>query len=187
MNTSDRFVRFAGECEVMAKFSRTPENRAVWSGLAERWICCAKLMDHRDSEDRSRRFFKRHLKAVHTVRHKLSQARSGTSKLTPFRSRAHPSVAQVVSEVPRDDRESALQDRIALLAALRSALESHARRQLFRTELNDFPARNSLGRSSPRSAVVARNCLSTYCNHARSPMVPVNFGNGAAWSGSRHN
>ena len=37
MNTSDRFLRFAAECEVMAKFSRTPENRAVWNGLAERW------------------------------------------------------------------------------------------------------------------------------------------------------
>jgi hypothetical protein len=37
MNTSDRFLRFAAECEVMAKFSRTPENRTVWSGLAQRW------------------------------------------------------------------------------------------------------------------------------------------------------
>ena len=51
MNTSDRFLRFAAECEVMAKFSPTPENRAVWSGLAERWIRCAKLMDHQDSND----------------------------------------------------------------------------------------------------------------------------------------
>jgi hypothetical protein len=32
MNTSDRFVRFAAECEVMAKF--TPENRAVWTQRA---------------------------------------------------------------------------------------------------------------------------------------------------------
>jgi hypothetical protein len=48
MNTSDRFLRFAAECEVMAKFSRSPENRAVWSGLAERWIRCAKLMDHQE-------------------------------------------------------------------------------------------------------------------------------------------
>jgi hypothetical protein len=50
MNTSDRFLRFAAECEVMAKFSRTPENRAVWNGLAERWVRCAKLMDRKDSE-----------------------------------------------------------------------------------------------------------------------------------------
>jgi hypothetical protein len=69
MNTSDRFLRFAAECEVMAKFSRSPENRAVWSGLAERWIRCAKLMDHQDSESHSRRFLKRHPKAVYSSAH----------------------------------------------------------------------------------------------------------------------
>jgi hypothetical protein len=69
MNTSDRFLRFAAECEVMAKFSPTPENRAVWSGLAERWIRCAKLMDHQDSESHSRRSLKRHPKAVYSSAH----------------------------------------------------------------------------------------------------------------------
>ena len=69
MNTSDRFLRFAAECEVMAKFSRTPENRAVWNGLAERWICCAKLMDHQDLECCSRRSLKRHPKPVYSSAH----------------------------------------------------------------------------------------------------------------------
>jgi len=70
MNTSDRFLRFAAECEVMAKFSRTPENRAVWSGLAERWIRCARLMNHQDySEGRSRRSLKRHPKPVYSSAH----------------------------------------------------------------------------------------------------------------------
>ena len=69
MNTSDRFLRFAAECEVMAKFSRPPENRTVWSGLAQRWPRCAELVDQQDSDERSRRSLKRHLKAVHTVRH----------------------------------------------------------------------------------------------------------------------
>ena len=69
MNTSDRFLRFAAECEVMAKFSRTSENRTVWSGLAQRWTRCAELVDQQDSDERSRRSLKRHLKAVHTVRH----------------------------------------------------------------------------------------------------------------------
>jgi hypothetical protein len=69
MNTSDRFLRFAAECEVMAKFSRTPENRAVWSGLAKRWIRCAKLMDRQDSESHSRRFLKRYPKAVYSSAH----------------------------------------------------------------------------------------------------------------------
>ena len=69
MNTSDRFLRFAAECKVMAKCSRTPENRAVWSGLAQRWVRCAELVDQQDSNDRSRRSLKRHLKAVHTIQH----------------------------------------------------------------------------------------------------------------------
>jgi hypothetical protein len=69
MNTSDRFLKFAAECQVMAKFSPSSENRAVWRGLAQRWIRCAELMDHQDSEEDSRRSLNRHLKAVHSVRH----------------------------------------------------------------------------------------------------------------------
>lgn len=45
MHTTDRFLKFAAECEVMAKFTRSPENKAVWSGLAQRWVRCAELMD----------------------------------------------------------------------------------------------------------------------------------------------
>ena len=69
MNTPDRFLRFAAECEAMAKFSLSSENRAVWRGLAQRWIRCAELMDHQDSEDNNRRSLKRHLKAVQPIRH----------------------------------------------------------------------------------------------------------------------
>jgi hypothetical protein len=45
MHAADRFLKFAAECEVMAKFTRNPENRAVWNGLAQRWIRCAQLTD----------------------------------------------------------------------------------------------------------------------------------------------
>ena len=69
MNTSDRFLRFAAECQVMTKFSPSSENRAVWRALAQRWIRCAELIDHQDSEDHTRRSLKRHLKAVQPVRH----------------------------------------------------------------------------------------------------------------------
>ncbi len=71
MNTPDRFLRFAAECEAMAKFSRSPENRAVWSGLADRWIRCAKLLDHQDSEyhSRRRRSLKRQPKAEYSSAH----------------------------------------------------------------------------------------------------------------------
>ena len=45
MDTADRFLRFAAECEVMAKFTRSQENKAVWTGLAQRWLRCAELID----------------------------------------------------------------------------------------------------------------------------------------------
>jgi hypothetical protein len=47
MDTTDQFLRFAAECEVMAKFTRSAENRAVWTGLAQRWMRCAELMEHK--------------------------------------------------------------------------------------------------------------------------------------------
>jgi hypothetical protein len=61
MNAADRFLRFAAECEVMAKFSRSPENRTAWSGLAQRWQRCAELVyrqysnDHASSQKRRRK------------------------------------------------------------------------------------------------------------------------------------
>jgi hypothetical protein len=45
MNTSEKFLRFAAECEVMAKFTRSAESRATWNRLAERWIRCAEMVD----------------------------------------------------------------------------------------------------------------------------------------------
>ncbi len=52
MNTADRFLRFAAECEVMAKISRSSENRSVWNRLAQRWQRCAELFDNLYSDDR---------------------------------------------------------------------------------------------------------------------------------------
>ena len=45
MDTTDQFLRFAAECEVMARFTRNPENKAIWNGLAQRWLRCAELLD----------------------------------------------------------------------------------------------------------------------------------------------
>lgn len=45
MDTTDQFLRFAAECEVMARFTRSPQNKAIWNGLAQRWLRCAELMD----------------------------------------------------------------------------------------------------------------------------------------------
>lgn len=44
MDAMDRFLRFAAECEGMAKVSRGRENKAVWNGLAQRWMRCAQMM-----------------------------------------------------------------------------------------------------------------------------------------------
>ncbi len=68
MNTADRFLRFAAECEVMAKFSRSPENRSVWNGLAQRWQRCAELFDEQYSDDRICSV-KRYPKAMHSSAH----------------------------------------------------------------------------------------------------------------------
>jgi hypothetical protein len=45
MEPSERFLRFAAECELMAKFTRSPENKTVWTRMAERWLRCAHLYD----------------------------------------------------------------------------------------------------------------------------------------------
>jgi hypothetical protein len=43
MNPSEEFRRFAGECRAMAKFTRSPENKATWDRLAARWVRLAEL------------------------------------------------------------------------------------------------------------------------------------------------
>jgi hypothetical protein len=48
MRPAERFLKYAAECEIMSKLSRSTDNRAVWDGLAQRWIRCAKLADQLD-------------------------------------------------------------------------------------------------------------------------------------------
>jgi hypothetical protein len=49
MHTSDRLLKFAAECEVMAKLARSRENKIVWNGLAQRWLRCVELINKLDS------------------------------------------------------------------------------------------------------------------------------------------
>lgn len=60
MPATDRFLKFAAECEVMAKFTRNRESRAVWNGLAERWIRCAQLADQTHTTSRRGTAKRRH-------------------------------------------------------------------------------------------------------------------------------
>jgi hypothetical protein len=49
MNTAEHFLRYAAECEAMAKFTHSRENKAVWHQLAERWLRMADLVERRDT------------------------------------------------------------------------------------------------------------------------------------------
>ena len=60
MNASERFLKFAAECELMAKFTPSPENEMVWHGMAERWIRCAELSERQHSLARAAGSTKRH-------------------------------------------------------------------------------------------------------------------------------
>jgi hypothetical protein len=69
MHTTDRFLRFAAECEVMAKFTRNPQNKAVWNGLAQRWLRCAELMDQEQANVRLASAAKRQRTFLHNMAH----------------------------------------------------------------------------------------------------------------------
>jgi hypothetical protein len=60
MDASDKFLRFAAECESMAKFTRNAESRATWNGLAERWIRCAQLVERQSAALQRDKLAKRH-------------------------------------------------------------------------------------------------------------------------------
>ena len=49
MNTAERFLRFAAECEAMAKITHSRENKTVWHQLAERWLRIADLVERQDT------------------------------------------------------------------------------------------------------------------------------------------
>jgi hypothetical protein len=69
MDASERFLKFAAECELMAKFSPTAENKLVWRGMAERWIRCAELIERQDSATHIVGSIKRHGKAARSWAH----------------------------------------------------------------------------------------------------------------------
>jgi hypothetical protein len=69
MNPSEKFLRFAAECELMAKFTRSPENKTVWTRMAERWLRCAQLYDQEASAARTTMSTKRHRAPTHSWAH----------------------------------------------------------------------------------------------------------------------
>jgi hypothetical protein len=69
MDTSEKFLRFAAECELMAKFTRSPENKTVWTGMAERWLRCAQLYDRKSAIAHSGSSARRHRTPAHSSAH----------------------------------------------------------------------------------------------------------------------
>jgi hypothetical protein len=60
MDPSERFLRFAAECELMAKFTHSPENKTVWTRMAERWVRCARLYEGKNAMTRYSGSTRRH-------------------------------------------------------------------------------------------------------------------------------
>jgi hypothetical protein len=69
MDTSEKFLRFAAECELMAKFTRSPEDKTVWTRMAERWLRCARLYDRETSIAHAGSAARRHRTPAHSSAH----------------------------------------------------------------------------------------------------------------------
>ena len=67
MNPSEKFLRFAAECEFMAKFTHNPENKTVRSRMAERWLRCAEFFESQNSAAHRSSSAKHHRKPTLTV------------------------------------------------------------------------------------------------------------------------
>jgi hypothetical protein len=69
MDTSERFLRFAAECELMAKATRDRENKTVWRSIAQRWIRCAELVEQQNSSALAAHSMKHRGKPAFTLAH----------------------------------------------------------------------------------------------------------------------
>ena len=55
MTTSEKFLRFAAECETIAHSAGDQGTKAVWRGFAARWLQCAESIDRRSAAAKLRR------------------------------------------------------------------------------------------------------------------------------------
>jgi hypothetical protein len=62
MSAAEKFRKFASECRVMAEFAGSRESKAIWDGLAARWVRCAELNELRWSTETLDRIARRHQK-----------------------------------------------------------------------------------------------------------------------------
>ena len=64
VDASERFLKFAAECELMAKFTPSRANKTVWRRMAERWIRCAEFIERQDSLVHTAGLTKRHRRSA---------------------------------------------------------------------------------------------------------------------------
>jgi hypothetical protein len=64
MSAAEKFRKFAGECRAMAKSARSRESKAIWDGLAVRWVQCAELNELRSSMATVDRMARRHRRPI---------------------------------------------------------------------------------------------------------------------------
>jgi len=64
MNPSEEFRRYSTECGHMADDLRDPASKAMWNGMAQRWLRCAELYDIQQSAVHNASRIKLHRRAV---------------------------------------------------------------------------------------------------------------------------
>jgi hypothetical protein len=69
MDPSEKFLRFAAECQLMAKSARNRENKTVWTALAERWMRYARLYDSKAAMLHASGSARRHRTPAHSSAH----------------------------------------------------------------------------------------------------------------------
>jgi hypothetical protein len=60
MDTAEKFRKFAAECQAMTKLARSSESKALWGGLAARWVRCAEIVERHSAAAPLDRMAKRH-------------------------------------------------------------------------------------------------------------------------------
>ena len=55
MSASEKFLRFAAECETMAELARDQESRLVWQNFAARWNRYAQTVEFKSAKAHTER------------------------------------------------------------------------------------------------------------------------------------
>ena len=76
MSASEKFLRFADECEVMASLARDPQSKLMWRTFAARWSAYAKSVESK--------FAKAHISLLCESRAKLAMTSHSSANRRNF-------------------------------------------------------------------------------------------------------